>query len=147
MRWVLTWKVDETEGSTKAKARLVVKGFTDPDLTTLRSESPTLSRLAKHWLLQVAASSKWTIAKGDVKTAFLQGGKQESLRNVFVDPPLDVRKYLGLTQEQILKLESSVYGLRNAPRAWFERISKDLLRLGWRQHQLDSCLFMAYSNT
>ena len=30
MRWVLTWKT--TPDETKAKARLVVKGFTDPDL-------------------------------------------------------------------------------------------------------------------
>ena len=42
MRWVHTWKVDENTGETKAKARLVVKGFTDPDLTEIRSESPTL---------------------------------------------------------------------------------------------------------
>ena len=40
MRWVHTWKVDENTGETKAKARLVVKGFTDPDLTEIRSESP-----------------------------------------------------------------------------------------------------------
>ena len=37
MRWVHTWKVDEDTGETKAKARLVVKGFTDPDLTEIRS--------------------------------------------------------------------------------------------------------------
>ena len=45
-RWVHTWKVAEDTGETKAKARLVVKGFTDPDLTEIRSESPTLSRLS-----------------------------------------------------------------------------------------------------
>ena len=33
MRWAHTWKVAEDTGETKAKARLVVKGFTDPDLT------------------------------------------------------------------------------------------------------------------
>ena len=43
MRWVHTWKVDENTGEAKAKARLAVKGFTDPDLTEIRSESPTLS--------------------------------------------------------------------------------------------------------
>ena len=59
MRWVLTWKAaDEDATERKAKARLVVKGFTDPDLATVRAESPTLSRLARRWLLQVAASSK-----------------------------------------------------------------------------------------
>ena len=83
MRWVLTWKTaDEDATKRKAKARLVVKGFTDPDLTAVRAESPTLSRLARHWLLQVAASSKWKLIKGDVKTAFLQGSKSEAERNI-----------------------------------------------------------------
>ena len=40
VRWVHTWKVDEDTGETKAKARLVVKGFTDPDWTEIRLESP-----------------------------------------------------------------------------------------------------------
>ena len=40
MRWAHTWKVAEVTGETKAKARLVVKGFTDPDLTEIRSEPP-----------------------------------------------------------------------------------------------------------
>ena len=35
MRWILTWK--DAPDNTVAKARLVIKGFTDPDLTTIRS--------------------------------------------------------------------------------------------------------------
>ena len=45
LRWVHTWKVAEDTGGTKAEARRLVKGFTDPDLTEIRSESSTLSRL------------------------------------------------------------------------------------------------------
>jgi len=88
MRWVLTWKAvdDDPKQTRKAKARLVVKGFTDPDLITLRAESPTLSRLSKHWILQTAASKHWTITKGDVKTAFLQGNRTEAQRDVYVEP-------------------------------------------------------------
>ena len=55
MRWVHTWKVAEDTGETKAKARLVVKGFTDPDLTEIRAESPTLSRLSRQLILQLSA--------------------------------------------------------------------------------------------
>ena len=71
MRWILTWK--KTDEGDKAKARLVVKGFTDPDLTTIRAESPTLSKIGRNCLLQLAASCRVTISMGDVKTAFLQG--------------------------------------------------------------------------
>ena len=48
MRWVHTWKGAEDTGETKAKARHVVKGFTDPDLTEIRSESPTLAFETAH---------------------------------------------------------------------------------------------------
>ena len=56
MRWVHTWQVAEDTGETKAKASLVVKGFTDPDLTEIRSESPTQSRLSRQLILQLSAS-------------------------------------------------------------------------------------------
>ncbi len=79
MRWVLVWKNVQEDGhpTVKAKARLVVKGFTDPDLTTFRAEAPTRSKAARHMLLQLGASMKFTFEVGDVKTAVLQGDKSE----------------------------------------------------------------------
>ena len=70
MRWILTWK--EAPEGTKAKARLVAKGFTDPDFLTTRAEAPTLSKIGRHCLLQMACSHKMKIEVGDVSTAFLQ---------------------------------------------------------------------------
>jgi len=145
MRWVLTWKAADDEAkSRKAKARLVVKGFTDPDLTTIRAESPTLSRLGRHFLFQVAASNKWQLQKGDVKTAFLQGSKTEDSRDIYVDPSAEIKKLLNIKDSQLMKLQSAVYGLRNAPRQWYLRLKADLLKLGCRMHSLDNCLFMLY---
>lgn len=44
-RWILTWKQDlQSPLGKKAKARLVVKGFQDPDIGILNSDSPTLTR-------------------------------------------------------------------------------------------------------
>ena len=45
MRWVHTWKMAEDTRKTQA-IRLVVKGFTDRNLTEIRSEPLTLSRLS-----------------------------------------------------------------------------------------------------
>ena len=42
----------------------------------------------------------------------------------------------------MLKVESAVYGLRNAPRAWWKRVVRELTETGWVQHQLDQCIFM-----
>ena len=74
MRWILTWK--QAPAGTKAKSRLVAKGFTDPDLLTIRAEAPTLSKIGRHCLLQLACSHKFKLEVGDVSTAFLQGDKR-----------------------------------------------------------------------
>ena len=81
LRWVHTWKVAEDTGETKAKARLVVKGFTDPDLTEIRPESPTLSLLSRQLILQFSASRGFRLRKGDVKTASLSGDREEARRD------------------------------------------------------------------
>ena len=134
--------MSEDTGESKAKARLVVKGFTDPDLTEIRSESPTLSRFSIQLMLQISASRGYRMRKGDVKTAFLSGDREEAKRDVYAEPPQELRDELQITREQVLKLESVVCGLRNAPRAWWKRVVRDLTDIGWIQHQLDQCTFM-----
>ena len=62
--------------------------------------------------------------------AFLQGDKEEQDRDVYLEPTADLRQRLRIGKESILKLTGSVYGLRNAPRAWYKRVKKDLEALG-----------------
>ena len=125
---------------------MVIKGFTDPDLTTIRAEAPTLSKLGRHMLLQMGCSRHFTFEMGDVKTAFLQGDRGESERDVYAQPVPELAKYLGLTPEQIIRLEGAVYGLRNSPRRWWQRVKRDMERLGWRCHQLDQCIFLKFDS-
>ena len=53
----------------------------------------------------------------------------------------------GVTREQVLKLETVVCGLRNAPKALWKRVVRDLTETGWVQHQLDQCTFMFMNGT
>ena len=92
----------------------------------------------------MACSHKFKLEVGDVSTAFLQGDKEEQNRDVYLEPTADLRQRLKIGKESILKLTGSVYGLRNAPRAWYRRVKKDLEALGWRCHQLDQCVFLKY---
>ena len=52
-----------------------------------------------------------------------------------------------LEKAQLLKLETAVYGLRNAPKAWWKRVCRDLTENGRVQHQLDQCTFMFMNST
>ena len=98
-RWVLTWK-----STGKAKARLCVLGFQDPDLTVPR-DSPTLSAASEASIMQWVASHKYRLISGDIKTAFLSG--DEDFRNIFISPPNDVRQMLNLDHETVLRVEKS----------------------------------------
>ena len=87
-RWILTWKEDPTQiGGRRAKARLVVKGFQDPDIGNLCSDSPTLTRDSRMLLLQTIASLRWVVQSFDITTAFLRG-RSDSRQLAMEAPPI-----------------------------------------------------------
>ena len=66
---------------------------------------------------------------------------------MYAERPQEMRDKLQITREQVLKLETAVCGLRNAPGAWWKRVVRDLTETGWVQHQLDQCTFMFLNGT
>ena len=145
-RWILTWKdVDEIEAKEigkqrKAKARLVILGYEDPNLTEIPRDSPTLQKESRSLILRYCASQKWHIRSSDIKTAFLRGPRRDD-RVLGVDPPDELRKKLGLKPNEICELLKSAYGLVNAPFLWYQELRETLLTLGFSISPLDPCLF------
>ena len=66
-------KHKEIGTSRRAKARLVILGYEDPNLTEIPRDSPTLQKESRSLILQYCASQKWGIQSFDIKTAFLRG--------------------------------------------------------------------------
>jgi hypothetical protein len=77
-------------------------------------------------LLAIAAHYGWGVHHMDVKSTFLNGELQEE---VYVQQPpgfVDERhKY------KVLRLHKALYGLRQAPRAWNQKLDAELLALGF----------------
>ena len=75
-RWVLTWKNVEADqdkpSHKKAKARLVVLGYQDPQLTSVARDCPTLTKEGRNTILQLISSQQWDLTSFDIKTAFLE---------------------------------------------------------------------------
>ena len=119
-RWVLTWKdldfVDQMlEGrSRRVKARLVILGYEDPDLTSTPQDSPTLQKESRSLLLQMCASMKWVIRSFDITTAFLRGTRRDN-RLLGVDPPDEMKDRLQMKPSETCELLKSAYGRVNAP--------------------------------
>ena len=148
MRWVLSWKaVTDEKGDQvgrKPKARLIIKGFQDPDLLYLKRDSPTLSTQNRNLLLSLAAAHKWRIYAGDIKTAFLNGDQTEAQREIFAEPPQDVRQMLGMKPHELFRILKAVYGLLHAPRAWADKLGKELRHQGWVQSRLEPCMWRLF---
>ena len=135
-KWVITEKCKN--GKKVTKARLVARGF-EEDSRTLRTDSPTCSKQNFRIVLSIAASKSWTIHSLDISSAFLQGDVMK--RDIFVKPPVDAAP-----QGKIWKLKRCLYGLNDAPRAWYTRVRNELTKLGAVVSVYDQALFMWYHN-
>ena len=107
LRWVLTWKDPPEEeahlsADKRAKARLVVIGYQDPDLTEIPRDSPTLATRTRLVFFAICALLGWSLHKGDIKTAFLTGDKSEAARQVYGEPTKELRERLGLDEQYVL---------------------------------------------
>ena len=73
----------------------------------------------------------------DVKSAFLYGEIKEE---VYVKQPQGFVDPLHL--EKVFKVEKALYGLHQAPRAWYGTLSNYLLEHGFRRRTIDKTLFI-----
>jgi hypothetical protein len=147
-RWILNWKpLDPTDvaanqgRSHKAKARIVVLGYMDPQIEDIPRDSPTLSRSSRMVILQLIASHAWRLQSFDIKAAFLQGQPQEN-RLIAVGPVSELRHALNLTPNEITRLNKSAYGLIDAPYLWYCALVQELTRLGMEACPFDPCVFI-----
>ena len=108
-RMLLKW-AKNPDGTPRAKARLVVRGYNDADALAgnLDTQSPTASRLARNLLLSISAMLRWSGWSADVATAFLQGIPQK--RQLWLRFPNDCLHILGCGPETRMALIKPVYG-------------------------------------
>ena len=142
-RWVLTWKNVGTEKV--PKARLCALGFQDPRLTTHPTSSPTLTSDGESAILQWIVNEGHLLESGDLKTAFLSVDPDPAYRwsdALYIDPPSDLKRWLKLRLEDVLRLRKAVYGLVNAPLRWHQRLSRALRQAGFVSLQMDPCVWI-----
>ena len=145
-RWILTWKPldqsEQTNGKThKAKARLVILGYLDPQIENIPRDSPTLNKTSRMLILQVLAPQLWQVCSFDIKAAFLQGQPQSS-RVMGLDPVPEMRQAMSMQPHEIGKLNKGAYGLIDAPYLWYCALVKELTYLGFETSPFDPCLFV-----
>ena len=131
-----------TEGK-KAKARLIVIGWEDPELDSVVNDAPTLTKDGRMVVLQGVASHNWPLISFDVSTAFLHG--KGDGRPLGLVPVPEMRDALGMSDTDQVQLDGGAYGRIDAPFLWFCEFRDELLAQGCRQSPLDPCVFTYHS--
>lgn len=137
MRWLLTYKAENG----KAKARIIILGFEDPDLLELDRSAPTMSRQSRQLLLTFATVQKWQVLKGDIKGAFLQGAKSEEKREIYAWPVEELADALSVPRDQPVQLLKACYGLVNAPSEWYKSVCAAMVEAGFETLVSEPCMW------
>ena len=139
-RWILSWKAPEV-GSVerRAKARLVVLGFEDPDLSTVPRDAPTLTKDGRQLILQLVASKRWDLLNFDISTAFLKG--KGDGRALGLHAPPEMKNELQMKEGDQCLLKGGAYGRIDAPYLWYCELRKVLEELGFVACPFDGCVF------
>ena len=131
VRWVITEKYKD--GIPEKKARLVVRGFEEDNTEQLRTDSPTCCRENFRLVLSILVAFGWEVNTLDIKSAFLQGS--EIKRDLFIKPPKEAGT------DKLWKLLRTVYGLCDAPRAWYLSVKEVLERCDLKKSKFDDAIF------
>ncbi|XP_013632843.1 PREDICTED: uncharacterized mitochondrial protein AtMg00810-like [Brassica oleracea var. oleracea] len=87
-------------------------------------------------LLRVVAGKGWIVDQMDVHNAFLHGDLKEE---VYMKLP---QGFKCSDPSKVLRLHKAVYGLRQAPRCWFAKLTDALKKYGFKHSYADYSLFI-----
>jgi hypothetical protein len=135
---ITTIKYDSFDKPKWAKYCIVVLGNHNHHIWYKSSTvAPVMSQLRLRFLTALAISEKRVFKNCDVKQAFVQSSLPDD-EVYYVKPPKGCpRSVLGT----YWRLIHSLYGLRRAPKLWFEKLSSHLQSMGLRQSTTSPCIF------
>ena len=136
-KWVYRLK-EESDGSRRYKARLVVKGFQQKhgiDFTEIFS--PVVKMTTIRVILSIVAAENLHLEQLDVKTAFLHGDLEE---DIYMTQPEGFE--VPGKENLVCKLHKSLYGLKQAPRQWYKKFNEFMSNSGYNRCDMDHCCYV-----
>ncbi|KAK2997970.1 hypothetical protein RJ639_026398 [Escallonia herrerae] len=127
--WIYTvkYKVDGT--IERFKVRLVAKGYTQTyGIDYTETFAPVAKINTVRVLLSLAANLNWPLHGELSEEVYME------LPPGCMMPKTDSRR--------VCKLQEALYGLKQFPRAWFERFTKSMRAFGYHQSNSDHTLFL-----
>ena len=122
--WVFVYKFDKHNRFSKCKARLVVRGDQQRNITSQDTYAATLAGRSFRLLMAIAAKYDLELKQHDVTNAFVHASLD---REVYMRMPQGYQK-----SGTILKLQKALYGLRISPLLWQRDFTATLTQLGFQ---------------
>ena len=142
VKWVYKIKTDSNGNIERYKARLVAKGFMQREGVDFNDTyAPVSKHTTLRTLLSLVAALDLELRQLDVKTAFLNGELEEDI--YMKQPP----GYESGGPDMVCHLQRALYGLRQAPRAWYSKLKKVLEDIGFQASEADPGLFILHTKS
>ena len=129
----------------KLKARICVMGNRQTDVDPFECYAPVVSWSTVRSMLMLSVLLGLESVQVDYTSAFCQASVKE---DIYVSQPRGWKtlNLMGLAEPfkdgHVLKLNRSLYGLRQSPRNFFEHLKERLESIGFEQSKCDPCLFL-----
>ncbi len=136
---IATIKYDAHNRLKRAKYRIVVLGNLDyHQWSKSATAAPVMSQLELRILTALAISHKRSLKNCDIKQAFVQSSLPSN-EIYYVKPPVGCPRSKPNTYWRLIR---SLYGLRRAPKLWYEKLRSHLHSMGLKCSNNSPCLFM-----
>ena len=124
----------------KFKARFCVRGDKQIEgIDYFEKYAPVVSWSTVRLVMSIALQRGWATKQIDFENAFVQATLKE---DVYIRcPPMFEPDGDGGT-EYVMKLDKSLYGLVQAPLAWYDHLQVGLLKLGFKPSKIDPGLYL-----
>ena len=147
-------KCNENGKVVRYKARLVAQGFSQrPGIDYEETYSPVVDAITFRYLINMTVHEKLEMHLMDVVTAYLYGSLDH---NIFMKIPealkvpeaYNVPKAYKNSQENCsIRLQKSLYVLKQSGRMWYNRLSEYLLNEGYKNDPICPCIFIRRSKS
>nr|GFB74050.1 putative ribonuclease H-like domain-containing protein [Tanacetum cinerariifolium] len=136
-KWVFRNKKDERGIMIRNKARLIAQGHTQEEGIDYNEVFAPVARIEAICLfLAYASFIGFMVYQMDVTSDFIYGTIKEEVYvcqpSGFEDPDYP---------DKVYKVVKALYGLHQAPRAWYETLANYLLENGFQREKIDQTLF------
>ena len=148
-KWVFVRKRNENNDIIRYKTRLVAQGFSQrPDIDYEETYSPVMDAITFRFLISLAVSEELDMRLMDVITAYLYGSIDSNI-HMKIPEGFKLPEAVSTKPRSMLsiKLQRSLYGLKQSGRMWYNRLSEYLLKEGYVNNPICPCVFIKKSET